>query len=152
LETNGVKQSNLPLLLLIAAPAAIVNAQVPPPANAKAPQLSPVTERQVRPVLTTPQHCELKIGDNLRLVATEQGRYAVAVINGTMSVLPYDGRNPIRNGGRFLAAPTALDVWISVQQREDQWLARGLPRHVSVMVNGNNGGSDACPGLYICNY
>lgn len=148
-----MKQAKLLVLLsLIAAPSAMVNGQSPPPANAKAPQLSLVIEKQVRPILTTPQHCELKVNDSLRLVATEQGRYAVAVINGAMSVLPYEGGDPIRNGGRFLASPVAVDIWISVQPREDQSLAKGLPRHVSVMVNGSNGGSDAFPGIYTCNY
>lgn len=138
--------------------ATVVSGQVPmrapspPPAHAMAPQLSILAPKDAKAALATPQHCELKVGNELRLVATETGRQAIAVIDGSMKTLRYEGGNPIRNGGRFLPSSSALDVWIAVDPRQDRLLATGLPRNVTVMIDGLNGGTAAYSAAYICNY
>ena len=124
----------------------------PPPPHAMAPKLSALTAKDAKAALATPQHCELKVGNELRLVASETGRQAIAVIGGSITTLQYEGRNPIRNGGRFLPSSSGLDVWIAVDPRQDKSLATGLPRNVTVMVNGMSGGTDAYPAIYTCNY
>ena len=129
-----------------------MRAPSPPSAHAMAPKLSSLAPKDAKAALATPQHCELKVGNELRLVASETGRQAIAVIGGSISTLRYEGRNPIRNGGRFLPSSPALDVWIAVDPRQDKSLATGLPRNVTVMINGLTGGSDAYPAKYTCNY
>lgn len=130
-----------------------LRAPSPPPAHSMAPKLSALAPKDAKSALATPQHCELRVGNELRLVASETGRQALAVIGGSVSTMRYEGRNPIRNGGRFLPpSSSALDVWIAVDPRQDKSLAAGLPRNVTVMVNGTGGGSDAYPATYICNY
>lgn len=124
----------------------------PPPARAMAPKLSILAPKNAKAVLGTPQHCELKVGNELRLVATETDRQAIAIIRGSISTLRYEGGNPIRNGGRFIPSSSALDVWIAVDPRQDKSLAKGLPRNVTVMINGLSGGTDAYSATYTCNY
>lgn len=124
----------------------------PPAARAVAPKLSTLPQKFAREALATPQHCELRVGNDLRLVASEAGRQGTAVINDSPVPLRYEGPNPIRDGGRFLPSSAALDVWIAVDPRQDKSLAKGLPRNVTVMVNGFGGGSDAYPATYTCNY
>ncbi len=129
-----------------------MRAPSPPPAHAMAPKLSILAPKDAKAALATPQHCELKVGNELRLVASETGRQAIAVIGGSISTLRYEGRNPIRNGGRFLPSSSALDVWIAVDPRQDKTLATGLTRNVTVMINGLSGGTDAYSATYTCNY
>jgi hypothetical protein len=129
-----------------------MRAASPPPMNAMAPKLSILAPSDAKAALATPRHCELKVGNELRLVASETGRQGIAVIGGSIRTLRYEGRNPIRNGGRFLPSSSALDVWIAVDPRQDKSLATGLPRNVTVMINGLTGGTDAYSANYTCNY
>jgi hypothetical protein len=140
------------LVATAAAGQAPMPAPSPPPPHAMAPKLSALAAKQAKAALATPQHCELKVGNELRLVASETGRQAIAIISGSITTLRYEGRNPIRNGGRFLPSSSALDVWIAVDPRQDKSLATGMPRNVTVMINGTSGGTDAYSATYTCNY
>lgn len=140
------------LAVTLAGAQAPMRAPSPPPARAIAPKLSTLPPKFAREALATPQHCELRVGNDLRLAITETGRQGIGIINGSLATLRYEGQNPIRNGGRFLPSSSALDVWIAVDPRQDKSLAKGLPRDVTVMVNGFGGGSDAYTATYICNY
>lgn len=139
-------------LSLMLPAAADCQTAVPPRLGVVAPKLSALSSDESRAALATPRHCEMRTGSGLLLVATEQGRQAIVKVNGAVAPVRYEGRNPVRNGGRFLPSSGRFDLWISVKPQEDKSLPTGAPRHVTVMINGADGGSDVFQALYSCNY
>ena len=124
----------------------------PPPAGVTAPKLAPLGSDESQAALATPRHCELRVGSEPRLIANEEERQAVVKVGETLTAIKYQGENPVRNGGRFVPTPATFDLWVAVNPSEDRSLAKGMPRHVTVLVNGANGGSEAFAAAYICNY
>jgi len=140
----------------IEAEAAQIVMPVPSPTtlNAKAPELSALEAKDAKAALATPQYCELKIGNELYLVASETGRQGVAVIGGSITTLRYPGPGPIRNGGRlFPSSPSpAVSLFIGIDNGQDKSLTKGIPRSALIEINGVHGGLNVIPATYTCNY
>ena len=124
----------------------------PPPPGVSAPAVRAVPAAAIEAAIRTPRHCLLARGRQIVLTATETGRQALLGLDPQPRALSYLGPNPVRNGGHLLSLQGALDLWIVVEPREDEGLERGLPRHVTVIVNGADGGSAAFEAAYTCNY
>lgn len=124
----------------------------PPPPGVLAPVVRAVPAAAVEAAIRTPQHCLLTRGQQIVLTASESGRQALLGLDPQPQTLSYLGANPVRNGGHLHPLSGTFDFWIVVEPAEDERLDRGLARHVTVIINGADGGASTFQGAYTCNY